>query len=57
MVEHFFRIGWEPIAQNMYKKYQIRISGCQVGKIMCKNNLTCDIRIARKIPERKTPML
>ena len=57
MVEHLFRIGREPIAQIMFEKYRIRISDRQVGRIMRENNLSCDIRVAHKIPERKTPML
>ena len=53
MVEHLFRIGREPIAQIMFEKYRIRISDRQVGRIMRENNLSCDIRVARKTPERK----
>ena len=53
MVEYFFRIGREPIAQILFKKYGIKISGRQVGRIMHENNLTCEIRVPCKIPERK----
>ena len=31
----------------------ISISGRQIGRIMRENNITCEIRVARKIPERK----
>ena len=53
MVENFFKIGREPIAQIMFQKYRIRISDHQVCRIMCENNLSCDIRVARKTPEKK----
>ena len=53
LVEHSFRLGREPIAQIMLKKYGISISGRQVGRIMRENHLSCEIRVARKISERK----
>ena len=53
LVEHSFRVGREPIAQIMLTKYGISISGRQVGKIMHENHLSCEIRVARKISERK----
>ena len=53
LVEHSFRVGREPIAQIMLKKYGISISGRQVGRIMRENHLACEIRVARKISERK----
>ena len=53
MTERFFRIGREPIAQIMFEKYGIRISARQIGRIMRENHLACEIRVARKIPERK----
>ena len=53
MVDRFFRIGREPIAEIIIEKYGIPISGRQVGRIMRENNLFCKIRVAYKIPERK----
>ena len=53
LVERYFRVGREPIAQIMLTKYGISISGCQIGRIMHENHLVCEIRVARKIPERK----
>ena len=37
----------------MHTKYGISISGRQVGRIMRENHLACEIRVARKISERK----
>ena len=37
----------------MFKKYGIKILGRQVGRIMRENNLACEIRVARKVPEIK----
>ena len=51
--ERYFRVGREPIAQIMLIKHGISISGRQIGRIMHENHLACEIRVARKIPERK----
>ena len=53
LVEYYFRVGREPIAQIMLTDYGISISGRQIGRIMHENHLACGIRVARKIPERK----
>ena len=53
LAEYYSRIGREPIAQIMLTKYGISISGRQIGRIMHENHLACEIRVARKIPERK----
>ena len=53
LVERYFRVGREPIAKIMLTKYGISISGRQIGRIMHENYLSCEIRVARKIPERK----
>ena len=53
LVEYSFRVGSEPIAQIMLKKYGISISGRQVGRIMRENHLACEIRVALKISEEK----
>ena len=53
LVERYFRVGREPIAKIMFTKHGISISGRQIGRIMHENYLSCEIRVARKIPERK----
>ena len=53
LVERYFRVGREPIAQIMLTKHRISISGRQIGRITQENHLACEIRIVRKIPERK----
>ena len=53
LAEYYSRIGREPIAQIMLTKYGISISGRQIGRIMHENHLACEIRVARKSPERK----
>ena len=53
LAEYYFRISQEPIAQIMLTKYGISISGRQIGRIMHENHLACEIKVARKIPERK----
>ena len=50
---YYFRVGREPIAQIMFTKYGISISGRQIGRIMHENHLSCEIRVARRIPKRK----
>ena len=56
-VGRYFRIGREPIVQIIQQKYGIFISGRQIGRIMHENHLSCGIRVARKIPERKDLLL
>ena len=53
LAEYYFRVGREPIAHIMLTKHGISISGRQIGRIMHENHLACEIRVARKIPERK----
>ena len=52
-VKPYFRVGQEPIAQIMLTKDRISISGRQICRIMHENHLACEIRIVRKIPEKK----
>ena len=56
-VGRYFRVGQEPIVQIIQQKYGIFISGRQIGRIMHENHLSCGIRVARKIPERKDLLL
>ena len=37
----------------MFTKHGISISGRQIGRIMHENHLACEIKVVRKIPERK----
>ena len=53
LAEYYFCVGRQPIAQIIFTKHGISISGRQIGRIMHENHLACDIRVARKIPERK----
>ena len=53
LAERYFRIGREPIVQIIQQKYGIFISGWQIGRIMHENHLACEIKVVRKIPERK----
>ena len=53
LAEYYFRIGREPIVQIMLTKYGISISRRQIGRNIHENHLACEIRVARKIPERK----
>ena len=53
LVERYFRVGREPIAQIMFTKHGISISGRLIGRIMYENHLACEIRGACKIWEKK----
>ena len=53
LAEYYFCVGREPIVQIILTKYGIYISLHQIGRILHENHVDCEIRVARKIPERK----
>ena len=56
LVKHYFKVGWERIAQIMLTKYGIPIFGRQIGRIMHENHLACEIKVSRKFRKEKTQL-
>ena len=56
LVKHYFKVGWEWIAQIMLTKYGIPIFGRQIGRIMHENHLACEIKVSRKFRKEKTQL-
>ena len=53
LVERYFRVGREPIAQIMFHCYGYSISGKQICRIMRENHLSCEIRLNAWKPSEK----